>query len=111
MLKLTPMAIALSLAIAGSNVTVANSQAKPCPPGLAKRDNGCLPPGIAKKRYFIGQKLPEGIPYELITDLQYYGLTPPNGNWLYYMVDDDILRIADDTFTVLEAFEILFGDS
>jgi hypothetical protein len=23
--------------------------AKPCPPGLAKKDNGCLPPGQAKK--------------------------------------------------------------
>lgn len=110
MLKLTPMVIALSVAFAGSNVTVANSQAKPCPPGLAKRDNGCLPPGIAK-RFKVGERLPHGIPYELITDLQYYGLTPPNGNWLYYMVDDEILRIADDTFTVLEAFQILFGDS
>ena len=27
-----------------------------CPPGLAKRDNGCLPPGQAKKLYNIGQR-------------------------------------------------------
>jgi hypothetical protein len=27
-----------------------------CPPGLAKRDNGCLPPGQAKKSYNIGQR-------------------------------------------------------
>ena len=111
MLKLTPMVIALSLAFTGSAVTVVNSQPKRCPPGLQKQEIPCLPPGIAKKRYFIGQRLPHGTPYELITDLQYYGLTPPNGNWLYYMVDDEILRIADDTFTVLEAFQILFGDS
>ena len=26
-----------------------------CPPGLAKRDNGCLPPGQAKKLYNVGQ--------------------------------------------------------
>jgi hypothetical protein len=27
-----------------------------CPPGLAKRDNGCLPPGQAKKVYNVGQR-------------------------------------------------------
>lgn len=26
-----------------------------CPPGLAKRDNGCLPPGQARKLYSVGQ--------------------------------------------------------
>jgi hypothetical protein len=27
-----------------------------CPPGLAKRDNGCLPPGQARKLYNVGQR-------------------------------------------------------
>jgi len=27
-----------------------------CPPGLAKRGNGCLPPGQAKKLYNVGQR-------------------------------------------------------
>ena len=27
-----------------------------CPPGLAKRDNGCLAPGQAKKLYNVGQR-------------------------------------------------------
>ena len=27
-----------------------------CPPGLAKRNNGCLPPGIAKKQFDIGDR-------------------------------------------------------
>jgi hypothetical protein len=26
------------------------NSAKDCPPGLAKKDNGCLPPGQAKKQ-------------------------------------------------------------
>ncbi len=29
-----------------------------CPPGLAKKHNGCLPPGQAKKRFAIGERLP-----------------------------------------------------
>ena len=27
-----------------------------CPPGLAKKNNGCLPPGIAKKRWDRGDR-------------------------------------------------------
>jgi hypothetical protein len=27
-----------------------------CPPGLAKKNNGCLPPGQAKKAYNVGQR-------------------------------------------------------
>ena len=27
-----------------------------CPPGLAKRDNGCLPPGIAKRSFSVGDR-------------------------------------------------------
>jgi len=27
-----------------------------CPPGLAKKDNGCMPPGQAKKLYNVGQR-------------------------------------------------------
>ena len=29
-----------------------------CPPGLAKKNNGCLPPGQAKKRFGVGERLP-----------------------------------------------------
>ena len=45
-----------------------------CPPGLAKKNNGCLPPGQAKKLYNVGQRFPRGygnawnynqIPYDL----------------------------------------------
>lgn len=34
-----------------------------CPPGLAKKNNGCLPPGQAKKLYNIGQRFPSGYGY------------------------------------------------
>ena len=45
-----------------------------CPPGLAKKHNGCLPPGQAKKRYVVGQRLPttvviQPLPPVLVTRL------------------------------------------
>ena len=45
-----------------------------CPPGLAKKQNGCLPPGQARKLYNVGQRYNRNlgnlwsydqIPYEL----------------------------------------------
>jgi hypothetical protein len=45
-----------------------------CPPGLAKKNNGCMPPGQARKLYRTGQRFPSGygnmwsynqIPYDL----------------------------------------------
>ena len=100
----------LSIAISGMSAGVALSQPKFCPPGLAAKNNGCLPPGIAK-RYTIGEPLPDDVPYELITDLAMYDLLPPDGEWLYYLVDGEVLKIADDMFTVIDAFEILFGQN
>src|SRR5262249_37678595 len=53
-----------------------------CPPGLAKKHNGCLPPGQAKKLYNVGQRYPSGygvpwtynqIPYDVRNR---YGLNP-----------------------------------
>ncbi|OUS05325.1 hypothetical protein A9Q96_12130 [Rhodobacterales bacterium 52_120_T64] len=110
MFKFLLSVVTLSVAVIGINSSVAHSQPKSCPPGLAAKNNGCLPPGLAK-RYTVGEALPRGVQYDLITDLAYYGLDRPNGNWLYYLVDGDVLKIADDTFTVLEAFEILLGSN
>ena len=40
--------------------------ANDCPPGLAKKNNGCLPPGQAKKIFAQGQRIPAG--YNFFTD-------------------------------------------
>lgn len=103
MLKITVTILTASLL---SLPVTAMAEPKSCPPGLDKRNNGCLPPGQAK-RYTVGQRLPDGTPYELILDLAKYGLTAPNGEWLYYLVDGDILRVADATFTILEVLGAL----
>lgn len=67
-----------------------------CPPGLAKKNNGCLPPGQARK-LAVGQRMPMGyanpysynqIPYSVRNQ---YGLNPYNNyysnNGYLYGVD------------------------
>lgn len=79
-----------------------------CPPGLAKKRNGCLPPGQAKK-WRIGYPLPDdviyyGLPYDLAVRLGY-----DNPAYKLIRVGADILRIGVGTGIVVEAVQDLGG--
>lgn len=76
---------------------------KDCPPGLAKKNNGCLPPGQAKKRYEIGSRLPAGydgdeVPYDL-----YRRLPPLRDGYQYRLLDGDLGIVELSTLIVLDA--------
>lgn len=74
-----------------------------CPPGLARKGNGCMPPGQAKKMYDVGQRYNRNfgnvwgydqIPYDLRTrydlddDYRYY-----YNNGYLYQVDPTTLLV------------------
>ena len=76
-----------------------------CPPGLAKKNNGCLPPGQAKKRYVIGHPLSHGIVVgELPVELSVRIGTAPAG-YRYGIVDGDLVKLAVGTLLVVDAIE------
>lgn len=78
-----------------------------CPPGLAKKNNGCLPPGQAKKQWRVGQPLPAGVViYDVPRSLVIKLGTPPAGQ-KYVRVAADILLIAVGTKMVVDAIEDL----
>jgi pilus assembly protein FimV len=77
-----------------------------CPPGLARKHNGCMPPGQAKK-WRIGHPLPREVifydlPPSLVADI---GVPPPG--YRYVRVASDILMIAAGTGIVADAIEDL----
>ena len=75
-----------------------------CPPGLAKKHNGCLPPGQAKK-WSMGQPLPRDVVvYDLPSRITVKLGTPPAGH-RYVRVAADILLIAVGTGMVVDAIE------
>lgn len=77
-----------------------------CPPGLAKKNNGCLPPGQAKK-WALGRPLPRDVIfYDLPRDLM-IRLSPPPAGYRYVRVAADILMIAVGTGMVAAAIEDL----
>ena len=68
-----------------------------CPPGLAKKDNGCMPPGQVNRAWVIGQPLPPQIVYEPMPRVLWTQLTPPPYGYEYVRVADDIVLMSTTT--------------
>ena len=81
-----------------------------CPPGLAKKNPPCVPPGQAKKLYGVGQRLPLGYgsPYaynQIPNDLRSrYGLSPYGS---YYYGDGYLYRVDPKTMLIQQALAAL----
>ena len=78
-----------------------------CPPGLAKKGNGCQAPGQAKQ-WQRGQRLPDDVryydlPHALLHEL---GRTPEGQKLV--RVGSDILLVSTATGIVIDALEDLF---
>ena len=77
-----------------------------CPPGLAKKHNGCMPPGQAKK-WAVGKQLPRDVIYYNLPPAVVVKLGPPPAGQKFVRVANDILRISVGTGMVLDAIEDL----
>ena len=71
-----------------------------CPPGLAKKNNGCLPPGQVNRAWIIGQPLPSEIRFEPMPRELWTQLTPPPYGYEYGRVADDIVLMSTATRVV-----------
>jgi Ni/Co efflux regulator RcnB len=78
-----------------------------CPPGLAKKNNGCLPPGLARKRYAVGSRLPTTVKWDPVPDDLLYKLGPAPTGHRYVMVDGDLLTLAVGTSLVVDALSAI----
>lgn len=77
-----------------------------CPPGLAKKRNGCMPPGQAR-HWRRGERLPANVVVQPVPrDLQVRIGPAPRG-YRYVEVAGDILMIAVGTSMVVDAIDDL----
>ena len=77
-----------------------------CPPGLAKKHNGCMPPG-QDRAWTVGQALPRDAKrYPLEPSVQVQLGRPPAG-YEFVRVASDILLIAVGTSIVMDAVQNL----
>lgn len=77
-----------------------------CPPGLAKKKNGCMPPGQAKK-WQMGRPLPGDVTFHDLPPKLAVELGPPPSGHRFVRVAEDILLIAVGTGMVIDAVEDL----
>lgn len=77
-----------------------------CPPGLKKKQNGCLPPGQAKK-WAKGQPLPRTVVYYPVPQEVVVRIGVPPPGYRYVRVANDLLLIAIATSMVIDAIEDL----
>lgn len=75
-----------------------------CPPGLAKKNNGCMPPGQAKK-WTVGQPLPRDVIFHNLPREVEQQLGPLSDRQRYVRVANDILLITTGNGTVVDAIE------
>ena len=73
-----------------------------CPPGLAREDIGCLPPGQSKRLWAIGAPLSSSITFYPLPGPLLAQLTPAPEGYQYIRVDNDILLMALGTRVVAE---------
>ncbi len=77
-----------------------------CPPGLAKKHNGCMPPGQAKK-WQVGHRLPSDVVYYEVPRPLVIQIGPPPSGHRYIRVATDILMIAIGTGMIVDAIQDL----
>ena len=77
-----------------------------CPPGLAKKHNGCMPPGQAR-RWVVGRPLPREVVYYSVPQPLVAQLGVPGPGYRYVRVASDILLIAVGTSMVVDAMKDL----
>ena len=76
-----------------------------CPPGLAKKNNGCQPPGQLKK-WRKGQPLPHDLVYYDLPDalIKQLGRIPESEKII--QADSDLLLINIATGMIIDAYEL-----
>ncbi|WP_106638702.1 hypothetical protein [Allosphingosinicella vermicomposti] len=70
---------------------------KACPPGLAKKNNGCLPPGQARKIYGQGDRLPSGYRYVAVPERYRDRIGSYDPDRYRYYYDEDRIYVVDPT--------------
>ncbi len=75
-----------------------------CPPGLAKKNNGCMPPGQAKK-WAVGRPLSRDVEYYSVPRSLVNGLGVPPTGYRYVRVSNDVLLLALGTNLIVDAIQ------
>jgi Ni/Co efflux regulator RcnB len=92
----------LAALLAASAVASALAAPAGCPPGVARKHNGCLPPGPAKKTYrdaVIGHRVPPNAVYAIPQHVRVTLPRPPFG-YRYAVVNEQVVLVSRTNIVV-----------
>jgi Ni/Co efflux regulator RcnB len=84
------------------------SHAKNCPPGLAKKNNGCMPPGQARK-WAVGEPVPRGVTIYSVPQPVLLQLPPPPYGYRYARIGNDIVLVQSRNNVIVDIIQDLLG--
>ena len=84
------------------------SNGRNCPPGLAKKHNGCLPPGQAKK-WAVGQPIPRGVTVYSVPQPVIVQLPPPPYGYRYARLGNDIVLVQSQNNLIVDIIVGVLG--
>ena len=79
-----------------------------CPPGLAKKHNGCMPPGQAKK-WAVGQPIPRGVVVYSVPQPVIVHLPPAPYGYRYARLGNDIVLVQVHSNLIVDIIVGLLG--
>ena len=83
-------------------------QGRNCPPGLAKKHNGCMPPGQAKK-WSVGQPVPRGVTVYSVAPPVLRQLPPAPYGYRYARIGGDIVLVQQQNNLIVDIIVGLLG--
>ena len=78
-----------------------------CPPGLAKKNNGCLPPGQARK-WDVGQPVPRGVTVYSVPQPVLVHLPPVPYGYRYSRIGSDVVLVRIQGNMIVDVMVNLF---
>lgn len=79
-----------------------------CPPGLAKKNNGCMPPGQARN-WAVGQPVPRGVTLYSVPQPVVTQLRPAPYGYRYARIGNDIVLVRQQNNLVVDIIQGLLG--
>ena len=84
------------------------SNGKKCPPGLAKKNNGCMPPGQARN-WAVGQPVPKGVTIYSVPQPVILQLPPAPYGYRYARIGNDIVLVQQQNNLIVDIIQGLLG--
>ncbi len=75
-----------------------------CPPGLAKKNNGCMPPGQVRN-WQVGQPIPRGVTIYSVPQPVVMQLAPPPYGYRYARIGNDIVLVQTQNNLIVDIIQ------